>query len=174
MKLPGTDIPVTSCDAGEIDKCLDILFMAGGLSLSQLTSLGHIENYDVQNWIKRGFCSPCVGKKYTKRQFCRLVTINILKDSLQISDITSLISYINGVLDKEEDDLIPDDLLYCLFASAVLTDSEEMPDVPEISALQDEDRERIRDVIKIMIFAYRSSLLKKEAEESLRFLGLKN
>ena len=80
--------------------------------MSQVSTLLGIEPYLIQNWVKRGFLSPPVKKQYTKRQFCRLCIINMLKDTLRLERIAALISYVNGKLDDESDDTVGDDVLY--------------------------------------------------------------
>ena len=40
----------------------------------------------------------------------------MLSDTLKIGDITDMLSYVNGNLSYEGDDLIPDDVLYVCFA----------------------------------------------------------
>ena len=104
--LPGTTIEVTLDKKGISNGVLSNIFMTGGLVLSQMSQLTGLEPYIIQNWIKRGFLSPPVRKQYSRRQFCRVVIINMLKESLQLEKIVSLLTYINGQLDDESDDLI--------------------------------------------------------------------
>ncbi len=173
MNLPGTTIDVHKIDIKEFRHMLDTVFITGGLTLSQITQLGKLEGHDVQNWIKRGFCKPPKNKKYDKKQFCRLVTINLLKDSMSIPDIRALISYVNGILDDESDDIIPDDLLYCFFAYSVIADVDEQCDDDYLSGLCDDDRQRVITAIRIMKKAYLSSQFKSQADDLMRASGIK-
>ena len=118
-KLPGTTIEISLQGADSARELLDGIFMAGGLVLSQVSGLTGLEPYIVQNWIKRGFLAPPVHKKYSKRQFCRIAVINMLRDVIQIEKITSLLSYINGRLDDESDDIIDDSELYFYYIDAL-------------------------------------------------------
>ena len=107
--LPGTTI---LCDRqADTSIILDGLFSAGGLVLSQVSALTGLEGYVIQNWIRRGFTTSPQKKLYSKRQFCRLVIIGLLKDSLSISEAVDLIASLNGQLDDERDDLL------CTFGS---------------------------------------------------------
>lgn len=56
--------------------------------------------------------APPERKRYSRRQFSRIVLINMLKDSMQLDKICALLSYVNGELDDESDDLIDDFQLY--------------------------------------------------------------
>ena len=47
--------------------------LAGGMVLGQIASLTGLEPHTVQNWVKRGFLSNPVNKRYSCNQFCRIV-----------------------------------------------------------------------------------------------------
>jgi hypothetical protein len=118
--LPGTLIDIGSKNYGKIDiasEVLDNIFQTGGLMMGQVMAMTGLEGYMVQNWVKRGFVSSPTRKLYSKRQFCRIVIINMLKESMPIDMIVKLLSYINGVLDDESDDLIDDAQLYNYFVN---------------------------------------------------------
>ena len=172
--LPGTVIPREGQkDAGEI---LDALFLGGGLVLCQVTELIGIEGYMVQNWVRRGYLTPPQGKRYTKRQFCRILLINLLRDSLNIGEITDLISRINGHLDDESDDRIDDAQLYVYFVR--LLDEVRSYAPGEVQAtsrgvvadfVEPEPgvRKVLADILVIMFFAYNSAEMIKEARARL-------
>ena len=104
--LPGTTIAVDWNRPEEAETLLNSLFLAGGLMLSQVASLTGLEPYVIQNWVRRGFVAPPERKRYSRRQFSRIVLINMLKDSMQLDKICALLSYVNGELDDKSDDLI--------------------------------------------------------------------
>ena len=174
-KLPGTAIPRENAkDAMEI---LDGLFLGGGLVLSQVTELAGIEGYMVQNWVRRGYLTPPRNKRYTERQFCRIVLINLLRDRLNIGEITDLISRINGHLDDESDDLIDDTLLYVYFVR--LLDAcgapDELPDaVRRVTADFPEPLpgagNALREILKVAYLAYQSARCLRSAREALSSL----
>lgn len=109
--LPGTTIEA-DISRNDTEFILKSMFSMGGLVLSQVSRLSGVEPHDVQNWVKRGFVSSPVAKQYSKKQFCRIILINMLRACLPLGDIVDLLSYINGRLDDEGDDMIGDDELY--------------------------------------------------------------
>lgn len=177
MYLPGTKIDVEDLSAVNVQNTFSHIFMAGGLVLSQVAALSGMESHTVQNWVKRGFCSSPVAKKYNPRQFCRLITINMLKDCMSIPEITDLISYINGKLDDESDDIIADDKLYFVFVELLYrTEGHTMDFKREVGGVLDDcevaeqNRERLIVALKIMLYAYRSAQYKQFAAELINNL----
>ena len=180
-KLPGTTIEASLQNSASARELLDNVFMAGGLVLSQVSGLTGLEPYIVQNWIKRGFLSPPQHKKYSRRQFCRIAVINTLRDVLQIEKITSLLSYINGRLDDESDDIIDDSELYLYYIEAVNgTEGERI--TPE--AVRDCVEEAVKDfaepfpgakrrlvkVLSVMVFAHFAAEMRARAEDVINTL----
>ncbi len=173
--LPGTEIKCEVNSAGDVKNILSNIFCGGGLVLSQVSNLIGIEAYAVQNWIKRGFCTSPINKKYSMRQFSRLVTINMLKDSLSIPEIVSLLSYINGHLDDESDDMIDDTDLYLYFiALIILLDGENITyeacgnSIEQMLSSYNEtavgSKKRLEKVLSIMAVSYFSATLKSKAK----------
>lgn len=173
--LPGTTIEVGVNKLGVSEKILGNIFQTGGLVMSQLSVLLGLEPYIIQNWVKRGFLSPPVKKMYTKRQFCRLCLINMLKDTLRLERIAALISYVNGKLDDESDDIIGDDSLYvyyvdlCFLLKECKMDTDEALD--KVTEGYDEPceggRERLKKVLLVMHHARVATVAKKRAETIL-------
>ena len=178
--IPGTVLQVSGNDAEHIEQMFSSMFLAGGLTLSQLAGVTGLEPYAIQNWVKRGFLSPPVQKKYTLSQLCRVVTINMLKAALPMEDICGLLQYVNGHLDDASDDLIDDAQLYFLFIrlaashrqmnnpqgreaymEAVLADYRE----PVPGA-----KERVKKVLRIMLTAWAAALLRQNAETMVQEL----
>lgn len=126
-KLPGTVVEVDLTRPDAADALLDPLFLTGGLMLSQVSQLTGLEPYVIQNWVKRGFLSPPQRKKYSRRQFCRILIINMLKDALQLDKICALLSYFNGSLSDESDDLIDDAYLYSILVRLLGRMEQELP-----------------------------------------------
>ena len=89
--IPGTTLTTQREKAGTIRGQFQALFLGGGIALSQVTSITGLDAYMIQNWVKRGFLSPPVGKRYTCRQFCRIVIINMLKSVLPMEKICALL-----------------------------------------------------------------------------------
>lgn len=168
--LPGTVIE-TDLERNDAALIIDNIFACGGLVLSQVASLVGIEPYTVQNWVKRGFLTPPIAKKYTKEQFCRIITINMLKDCLPLNDVVRLLSHINGHLNDESDDIIDDDRLYLLFVSVIsgMRHFSERAALESIDAVlagycgTPSERERIRKALLVMTYAYFSTLYSRKA-----------
>ena len=110
--LPGTVLEADQQEAEHVQALLQPMFLAGGMVLSQVSSITGLEPYIIQNWVKRGYLQPPRGKRYDMEQVCRILNINLLKGALTLEQSCQLISYINGDLTDESDDLIDDTLLY--------------------------------------------------------------
>lgn len=180
--LPGTTIEVSQPNAAAANEILTNIFMAGGLVLSQVSGLTDLEPYIVQNWVKRGFLPPPRHKMYSKRQFCRIAIINMLRDVLQIDKITGLLSYINGRLDDESDDIIDDSELYIYYLKAVYGVSDDGGDISQRIASSVEEavegfaepfpgaRVRLVKVLSVMVCAHYAAVMRSRAEEILNSL----
>ena len=180
--LPGTTIAVDWNKPEEAETLLNSLFLAGGLMLSQVASLTGLEPYVIQNWVRRGFAAPPERKRYSRRQFCRIVLINMLKDSMQLDKICTLLSYVNGELDDESDDLIDDAQLYLYFVRLVVLVERKNPTGPEDvarwcrTAVEDYGepapgaRDRVARCLHVILTAYLAARLKQEAEALLSAL----
>ncbi len=171
INFPGTTIEVGPSQRGTADSASELLnniFAAGGLVLSQVSSLTGLEYYIIQNWVKRGFLSPPVKKQYTKRQFCRIAIINILKETLQIDQSVRLLSYINGVLSDESDDLVDDSELYNYYVNLVFSDDGKTPPEEMVKKTLKNYEEPIpgaaKRLAKVLLVMYYAGLAAKNAE----------
>lgn len=133
-RLPGTTVEADLTRPDAADALLDPLFLTGGLMLSQVSQLTGLEPYVIQNWVKRGFLSPPQRKKYSRRQFCRILIVNMLRDALQLDKICALLSYVNGSLSDESDDLIDDSYLYSILVRLLGRMEEDIPNEEELEA----------------------------------------
>lgn len=173
-QLPGTTIETGKLSEGESRKIFDTVFACGGLVLSQVCNMTGLEAHTVQNWVKRRYVSNPKGRMYNIDQFSRLVIINMLKQSLPLDSIEKLLSYINGHLDDNRDDMITDSELYHLFVS-ILIRFDGNSDMKEVQSIANEvtqnytepvpgARKRLCKVLGIMAYSYYSSELRKKAE----------
>jgi DNA-binding transcriptional MerR regulator len=153
--------------------------MTGGVYLSQLADMVGVPGATLQNWVKRGYVSNPVNKRYTRRQTCRMILIALLRHTLSLEEVAELLSWINNNLADEQDDLIDDSELYLFFCDVVLslppdgcparkellerieavTRYYEMPDT--------HDRMRLNQVLLVMVQAYGAWLLQTRARDSL-------
>lgn len=172
--LPGTTFEVGAITQDCASEIFRTMFAGGGLMLSQVCGLTGLEPYIVQNWVKRGFLSPPQKKQYGKNQFCRVVIINMLRESLQMEKICDLLHYINGRLDDESDDLMEDSAIYNLYCNLLaagrgkeLTDAWLAAETTRLSDSCTSDpntRNRLRKVLTVMALAHRAATLKQKAE----------
>lgn len=175
QKLPGTTIEANVNKTGVSEKVFGNIFQTGGLVMSQVSTLLGLEPYLIQNWVKRGFVAPPVKKLYTKRQFCRLCIINMLKDTLRLDRIAALISYVNGKLDDESDDIVGDDMLYDYYVDMCFLIGEGDKNINAVLDKVTESynepceggKDRLKKVLMVMYHAHISAMAKKEAESIL-------
>ena len=175
--IPGTVLHADRKEAQYIPQQLEALFFGGGITLSQVTSITGLEAYTVQNWVKRGFLSSPVGKRYTLRQLCRILNINMLRGVMPIERICRLLSHVNGQLDDESDDMIDDSQLYFLFVRLAarmneLYDPQTAEEMLESYLADYEEpvpgaKERVRQVLRIMLTAWLAARMMQEAEKML-------
>ena len=118
--LPGTTLPLPPESAEDAFSVLEPVFAVsgGGLLLSQITEMTGLSATAVQNWVKRGWVSKPVNKKYGRLQVARILLINLLRPAMQLEKIVTLLSYLNGSVDDRSDDIIPEDQLYSMICSA--------------------------------------------------------
>ena len=175
--IPGTILQIQREDAERIEEIFASMFLAGGIVLSQVASVTGLEPYTVQNWVKRGFLVPPVRKRYTLRQLCRIININMLKGVLPMERICSMLSYINGHLDDESDDTIDDSQLYFMFVrlAARVRELQHRKDREDLLEAYLADytepvpgaKERVRNVLRIMLTAWAANQLRSIAMKQM-------
>lgn len=180
--IPGTTLTARREEVQNIESQFQAMFLAGGIVLSQVTSITGLDPYMIQNWIKRGFLTKPQQKRYSLRQLCRIININMLKGILPMERICGLLSYINGNLDDESDDIIDDSQLYFIFVRLAakardLGTSEEWNEkLAEVMADYKEPvpgaARRVEEVLRIMLTAWVATRMRQEAEKMLGELSL--
>ena len=181
--IPGTVLTCSIEDAAHIEDRFGAMFLGGDIVLSQVVGITGLEPYTVQNWVKRGFLSPPQRKRYTVRQLCRIININMLKSVLPMERICGLLGYVNGQLDDESDDIIDDSQLYFIFVrlaakvgqindpeawDACIAREMEGYEEPVPGAAQ-----QVVQVLRIMLTAWASARLQKQAEQMLDDIEVK-
>lgn len=172
--IPGTVLQIKRSDAVRVDGLFQSMFLTGGLSLSQVSSISGLEPYAVQNWVKRGFLSAPKQKRYDMDQVCRVLTINTLKSALPMERICGLLGYINGDLDCSADDIIRDSELYFLFvglagkAKEFETTEEALRIIDSTLADYQEPvpgaKDRIAKALRVMLIAWLAARMRHHAE----------
>ena len=175
--IPGTTLSASREDADRTEERFSALFLAGGLTLSQVASITGLEPYTVQNWVKRKFLPAPVNKRYNMEQLCRLINMNILKGAMPLDQIVKLMRYLNGDLADESDDLVDDTMLFFFFvrlaARARYIGGEKSWDeaLTEVTADYAEPvlgaREKLVKVLKVMLTVWCANCLKAQAEDMI-------
>lgn len=91
--IPGTLLPLTEESRTHAFSVLEPVFAVsgGGLQLSQLTEMTGLSASTIQNWVKRGWVSKPVNKKYGPLQVARILLINLLRPAMQLDKIAALL-----------------------------------------------------------------------------------
>ena len=185
--LPGTNIQMDLQGGQDYRRTFDAVFaITGGIYLSQLAEMVGVPGATLQNWVKRGFVKSPVNKRYSRRQTCRIILIALLRHTLQIEEIITMLQAINNNLANEQDDLIDDSDLYLYFCDIVF--SSPLMDFMSGDSLRKrvegitgqftarnpacrlEDLERLNQVLEIIILAYQSWQLREQALSSLAII----
>ena len=175
--IPGTTLTGERDQADSVESLFQPLFLAGGLTLSQVASITGLEPYTIQNWVKRGFLPPPRNKRYDMEQVCRIININILKGNMPLERIIHLMSYLNGSLTDESDDLVDDTMLFFLFvklsARARYIGGSKTWDDALVEITEDYRepvpgaREKLIKVLKVMLTVWCANMLKQQAEDMI-------
>ena len=178
--IPGTTLTGQRENAHRIDGLFQSMFLAGGLTLSQVATISGLEPYAIQNWVKRGFLSAPKNKRYDMEQVCRIININLLKGALPLEKICSLMSFLNGDLTDESDDIIDDTMLYFMFVKLAARARHIGGDLAWEQALEEATasykepyegaRAQVIQVLRIMLTAWIASSLRTQAEDMITAL----
>ncbi len=169
--FPGTTIEVSKLEKGSTKSLFDGIFATGGITLSQVSIMTGLEPYLIQNWVKRGFVTHPMGRVYSREQFARIIIINMLRESLQIERICTLIHVISGKPEDKSDDLIGDNVLYHKYVDMLaegninIMDENSVNEAVERATLDFEAREpqhkkQLAEILKAMLYAHTASELK--------------
>lgn len=179
--IPGTTLTGLRENADRTDGLFQSLFLAGGLSLSQVSRITGLEAYTIQNWVKRGFLSSPVNKRYDMEQVCRIININILKGAVPLEQIVKLMAYLNGNLTDESDDLVDDTMLFFLFvklaARARYIGGTKAWDDALVEVTEDYvepvpgAREKLIKVLWVMLTVWCANQLKLQADQMMEEMG---
>lgn len=181
--IPGTNIKVggllgSVLADGLLGNVLSPIFSLGsGLLLSQITHIAdNLTKETIQNWVKRNYVDPPrKGRFYDENQVARILIFNSLRRVLELDDIKLLLQYIR---DASGGTLAEKELLELFNSSVIKTSDVASGDLvgyekaigTELTLSLEKkggDREKIKNVIYIMLTAYQSSLLKQQVESLL-------
>ncbi len=178
--IPGTVLKAPREEAAHIPEQFCAMFIPGGMVLSQVAAITGLESYMIQNWVKRGFLTAPQNKRYTLRQLCRIININMLKSVLPLERICSLLGYVNGRLNDESDDMIDDSQLYFMFVRLAARSRELYLTESRDAVLEEEladyiepvpgAKVRVKEVLRVMLTAWLAARMTREAEHMLETL----
>lgn len=178
--IPGTTLEGKRSDADRTEGLFQSMFLAGGLTLSQVSRITGLENHTIQNWVKRGFLPPPRNKRYDMEQVCRIINMNILKGNMPLEQVTRLMAYLNGDLADESDDLVDDTKLFFMFVSLAararyIGGNQNWDDaLQQVTADYTEPvpgaREKLIQVLKIMLTVWIANLMKAAADKMMEEL----
>lgn len=187
MNIPGTILPAKNGTGPAGSGFLTGIFsVTTGLMLSQIKEITGLDTPALQNWIKRGWVSSPVGKRYNIDQVARILIINMLRDTLQLDKIAFLMTYINGDVHDSSDDIIPESVLYeyicCIIDKCQHTDITNLENLRKLIVECTGDykekipgsTQRLHKALEIIILAHESARIKMTAENllsSIRYSG---
>ncbi len=109
--FPGTNIKVKTKD---VVSFLNGLFAFGEINQTQLMKVTGLSQSTIQNWVNRGWVAKSNGKGYDRDKVARILIINMLRQTMSLDNISSLLFFINGRTDTTDDDIIRESTLYIM------------------------------------------------------------
>jgi len=180
--IPGTLFPLDKMGGVTGLEFLDkVFYITDGIMLAQIREITGIDGTTLQNWLKRGWVQSPTKKAYSKEHLARILIINMLRDTMQLSRIIYLLTYVNG--NDPEDEIIQESLLYdyiCRVLAAISDpDSAGVHGIDEAigTVLSDYServggaKRRISSVIRIIVISYYAAMLKSRADDLTDALG---
>ncbi len=180
--IPGTILNRDKMDGATGLEFLDkVFFITDKIMLAQIREITGIDGTTLQNWLKRGWVVTPNKKSYTKEHLARILIINMMRDTMQLSRIIFILQYVNGK--SEEDKIVRESVLYG-YICKVLDRLSENGDISGagidgiISDVLSDYNETVSGAerrlsvgIKVITITYYSALIKAEAESILDSLG---
>lgn len=164
-----------------------IFYISDGVMLTQIREISGIDGSTLQNWTKRGWVANAKLKRYNIDQVAHILIINMLRSCMQLDKIAFLVSYINGRVYDQSDDIIRDSQLYdyicrildrLMNAGEVSKDNTTLRDtIEEITSDYEEKvtgaRKRLNTALEIIIIAYYASIIKSHSDDMVDALMLR-
>lgn len=182
-KIPGTILERSRMGGATGEEFLDkIFYLSGGIMLAQIREIAGIDGSTLQNWLKRGWVVAPKNKLYGKDQLARILIINMMRDTMQLCDISFLLTYVNGNPERADDDIIPESRLYgyicrlldSLTGREVLSHASLTTLIAEATVDYEEKlsgaRRRLNSALEIIVLSYYANSIKHKADELTRAL----
>lgn len=158
-----------------------VFYITGGIMLGQIREISGIDGTTLQNWVKRGWVGNPTKKTYDKEQLARILIINMMRDTMQLSRVIFLLTYVNG--EDERDRIVTESQFYdyiCRTLERVAApDSAGLNELETIigDVLCDYEevtggaKRRLSAGIRIVVITYYAALVKAVADDTLDALG---
>ncbi|MGM9652048.1 MAG: DUF1836 domain-containing protein [Eubacteriales bacterium] len=176
-KIPGTILDRQKMGGVSGGEFLDkIFYITDGIMLAQIREIAGVDGSTLQNWLKRGWVVNPKNKMYNMDQLARILIINMMRDTMQLCDISFLLTYVNGDPNCREDDIIPESRLYdyicrlldMLTATQNLSHDSLMELITECTADYEEKisgaRRRLNSALEIIVMSYYANIIKRRAD----------
>jgi len=176
-QIPGTILDREKMGNVTGEEFLDkIFFISSGIMLAQIREIAGVDASTLQNWLKRGWVVNPKNRMYNRDQLARILIINMMRDTMQLCDISFLLTYVNGNPETVEDDIIPESRLYgyiCrledLLVGHVEVTRERLSDLIDTCIADYEEkfagaRERLRTALEIIMMSYYAAMIKRRAD----------
>ncbi|MBP3368306.1 MAG: DUF1836 domain-containing protein [Clostridia bacterium] len=180
--IPGTVLKLEKMGGAIGLEFLDkVFYISDGIMLSQIREITGIDGTTLQNWLKRGWVPNPKNRMYSREQLSRIMIINMMRDTMQLSRVAFLLRYLNG--DDEGDRIITESRLYdyvCkIIAKITSPDSAALNDLSEVIEEVTEDyqgpasgaKRRVCEALRVIVVSYYAARVKAIAEETLDKLG---
>ena len=183
--IPGTMLPFEEgLEQNAFAVLTPLLSVTRGLTLSQISEVTGLQGSTIQNWVKRGWVANPKNRRYEERQVARVILINMLKSSLQLETIVSLMKYVNGSVEDEADDIIPDRELFNMLCQIIfLEDKQQSFDRDALKEIirkvtahykgpTPQAKEHLSQALEIMVLAYLSGEVQRMAQAACDRIGI--
>ncbi len=158
-----------------------VFFLSDGIMLTQIREISGIDGSTLQNWLKRHWVGNPANKLYTEDMLARILLINMMRDTMHLKDISALLTYVNGVAETTEDDIIPETQLYDYVCETLdrldahtgeIAQSDLTALVSEVTADYKEPVPgacvRLRTALEVIVLAYCSSLVSQQVAQMMK------
>ncbi len=158
-----------------------VFYITNGIMLGQIREISGIDGTTLQNWVKRGWVGNPKKKTYDKEQLARILIINMMRDTMQLSRVIFLLTYVNG--SDEQDRIITESMFYDYICktlsrvaspeSAGLNDLERVIDevIEDYEEAVSGAKRRLAVGIRIVVITYYAALIKSVADDTIDSLG---
>ena len=149
--------------------------------LSQIREITGIDGTTLQNWLKRGWVPNPKNRMYSREQLSRIMIINMMRDTMQLSRVSYLLRYLNG--DDDGDRIITESRLYDYVCKIIVKitspDSAALNDLSEVIEEVTEDyaepvggaKRRLSEALRVIVVSYYAAMIKSIADASVDRLG---